>query len=141
MRMDIDKVKKVILEYGGEWIGNKYINNTTKLLIRCSICGKTFERTYATVKNNKNAKCRKCTCKENSLSNKSYNSIKNSIEDIEEYIIRCGGKWIGGEYKNCKSKYLLLGMGIHVVKIVQERLMELRNQRGTIERWKIRLMN
>lgn len=108
MRMNIDKVKKVILEYGGEWIGNKYINNTTKLLIRCSICGKTFERTYATVKNNKNAKCRKCTCKENSLSNKSYNSIKNSIEDIEEYIIRCGGKWIGGEYKNCKSKLTLI---------------------------------
>lgn len=108
MRMDTDKVKNVIFEYGGEWIGNEYINNTTKLLIRCLTCGKTFERAYATVRNNKNAKCKKCTCKENSLSNKSYSSIKNSTEDIKEYIISCGGKWIGGEYKNCKSKLSLI---------------------------------
>lgn len=106
--MDINEVKRIIREYGGEWIENEYKNNRSKLVIRCLSCGKTFEREYATINANKNAKCRKCTCRENSNNNKSYNSIKKSVEDVEEFIIRIGGKWVKEEFINCKSKLTLI---------------------------------
>lgn len=108
MKMDIEKVREIILEYGGEWIGNEYENNRSKLLIRCSSCGETFKRAYATVKENKNLKCKKCTCRENSNNNKSYNSSKLNVNDVKEYIVNIGGEWIEGEYINSTSKLTLI---------------------------------
>lgn len=108
LSLDSDFVKQTILEYGGEWVGTKYVNNRTKLDIKCLKCGDVFKRDYATIKDNKNAKCRKCTCRENSNNKKSYNSSKLQVEEIAEYIISIGGEWIEGEYINSNSKLTLI---------------------------------
>lgn len=107
MKLDKKTVEKNISSFGGTWVGNEYINNTSKLKIQCSTCGKIFLRSYASIKTNKNAMCKKCTCALSSKNHK-YIKFKKDVAEVKKYIDSIGGKWISGEYVNSKSKLKLL---------------------------------
>ena len=58
----IYNIKKFMLDNGieSELLSDKYISNTSPLSFKCSKCGNTFTRSWATMSNSKKCLCRKC---------------------------------------------------------------------------------
>lgn len=70
-----EEVSNFIKEKGGELISKEYINNETKLDIRCS-CGDIYRVTFGEYKFKKRFKCPKCNNKQNI----DYDYVKKFIE-------------------------------------------------------------
>lgn len=58
----IYNIKKFMLDnrIESELLSDKYISNTSPLSFKCSKCGNTFTRSWATMSNSKKCLCRKC---------------------------------------------------------------------------------
>ena len=97
-KLNYDYVKKYIEEKSlgeCELISKEYVNNTSKLKLRCS-CGNIFENSFAKIRNS-TFKCKQC------ILNKASETYRLKIEDVIKYIEDNECEYISGEYKNNTS--------------------------------------
>ena len=88
-KLSYDLVKSEFEKYGYELLSNEYVNNNTKLNVKCPN-NHEYEVTYGNFQKGK--RCPYCS-----------NSVIK-YEDVKKYIESCGYKLISKEYKNAKSK-------------------------------------
>jgi hypothetical protein len=86
----LEQVSKIANDKGGICLSEKYINNVTKLLWKCSK-GHEWWATPSGIKNNK--WCPECA-----------GNVKSSIEEITQIIEQRGGKCLSKSYSNNYSK-------------------------------------
>lgn len=83
-KLSYQEVKEYIESYGCELLSEEYVNNTTKLKIRCK-CGNVFERTYNVFQTGAN-KCTDCS------------GVKLSYKKVKEFIETYGCELLSEEY-------------------------------------------
>lgn len=75
---NIEDVIRFIKDNGAKYISGEYIDNESKLTLRCE-CGELFERTYANIQ--RSQKSGKITCNKCSYKRRGDNNRKYAIED------------------------------------------------------------
>lgn len=95
-RADISDVIKVINSTGCKYLGGDYINNTSRLTIKCR-CGNVFKKRYIDFIKGQD-RCPECGKKRLSLSKTKYTE-----DDVKEKIAEKGYTLLE-EYKNCYTK-------------------------------------
>ena len=96
-RMSYEYVKEFIKNCGCELLSTEYVNNSTKLQIRCA-CGEVFEKSFNKFKGRNQRQCPKC-----GLENK-RNKRRMSYEYVKEFIESYGCELISTKYESCKAK-------------------------------------
>ena len=96
LRKDFNDVVNILKENGYEYLEGEYVNNLSKLKLRCSN-GHEFFSTYGKIQSTGRG-CAKCS--------RALNDSKKRLsnENVNEYINSLNYKWISGFYKNNESK-------------------------------------
>ena len=90
-RLTYEYVKDYIEKFGYELLSKEYIDNQTKLLVRCP-CGHEYEVRYASFQQGRRCK----TCRDN--------KYRTSYEDVKNFIESIGYELLSDEYKNENKK-------------------------------------
>lgn len=91
-RFTYQEVKEFIESNGCKLLSTEYVNNSTKLQIRCA-CGEIFEVCFANFKDKNQRQCCKCS-----------GITKWSFDMVKEFIEGNGCKLLSTEYINSRTK-------------------------------------
>ena len=101
-RYSLEEVKVLIEKYGFEILSDEYINNKTKLKIKCKNCGAIYKRDLTHIR----GKCKKCANKPR---------LTKRFEYVKKYIESKNYTLLSNEYINNSTKLKLQCPEGHII--------------------------